>query len=49
MRVLGACVLVMESLTLGIAILLATKEHTSAALMYGALIALLLFCAAGLL
>ena len=49
MRVLGACVLVMESLTLGFAILLATKEHTSAALMYGALIALRLFCAAGLL
>ncbi|TRZ72112.1 MAG: DUF4233 domain-containing protein [Streptomycetaceae bacterium] len=49
MRVLGASVLVMESLTLGFAILLATKDHTSTALMYGGLIALLLFLAAGLL
>jgi len=48
-RVLGASVLVMESLTLGFAILLATKDHTSTALMYGGLIALLLFLAAGLL
>jgi len=47
--VLGASVLVMESLTLGFAILLATKDHTSTALMYGGLIALLLFLAAGLL
>jgi hypothetical protein len=39
----------MESLTLGFAILLATKDHTSTALMYGGLIALLLFLAAGLL
>lgn len=46
---LGASVLVMESLTLGFAILLATKDHTSTALMYGGLIALLLFLAAGLL
>jgi hypothetical protein len=39
----------MESLTLGFAILLATKDHTYTALMYGGLIALLLFLTAGLL
>ncbi|MCX6439996.1 MAG: DUF4233 domain-containing protein [Actinobacteria bacterium] len=49
MRVLGASVLVMESLTLGFAILLATKDHTSGALLYGGLISILLFLAAGLL
>ena len=49
MRVLGASVLVMESLTLGFAILLATKDHSSSALAYGGLIAILLFMCAGLL
>ncbi|CAB4721685.1 MAG: DUF4233 domain-containing protein [Actinobacteria bacterium] len=49
MRVLGASVLVMESLTLGFAILLATKDHSSSALIYGGVIAILLFLAAGLL
>lgn len=39
----------MESLTLGFAILLATKDHTSNALVYGGIIAILLFLAAGLL
>ena len=41
--------LVMESLTLGFAILLATKDHTSSALLYGGIVSLLLFLAAGLL
>ncbi len=49
MRVLGASVLVMESLTLGFAILLATKDHSSSALIYGGVIAILLLLAAGLL
>ena len=49
MRVLGASVLVMESLTLGFAILLATKDHSMAALIYGSVISLLLFLAAATL
>ena len=49
MRVLGASVLVMESLTLSFAILLATKDHSSSALVYGGVIAILLFMCAGLL
>ena len=39
----------MESLTLGFAILLATKDHSSAALIYGSVISLLLFLNAGIL
>ena len=49
MKVLGASVLVMESLTLGFAILLATKDHSAAALIYGSVISLLLFLTAGVL
>jgi len=49
MRVLGASVLVMESLALGFAILLATKEQSAAVLAYGCVISLLLFITAGLL
>lgn len=49
MRVLGASVLVMESITLGFAILLAMKEHSSAGIIYGSIISLLLFLTAGLL
>lgn len=49
MRVLGASVLVMESLTLGFAILLAIKDQSSAAIIYGSIISLLLFLTAGLL
>ena len=49
MKVLGASVLVMESLTLGFAILLATKDHSTSALIYGSVISLLLFLTAGLL
>jgi len=43
MKVLGATVLVMESLSLGFAILLATKDQSTAALIYGSVISLLLF------
>jgi len=49
MRILGASVLVMESMTLGFAILLAMKEHSSAGIIYGSIISLLLFLTAGLL
>ncbi len=49
MRVLGASVLVMESLTLGFAILLATKDQSSIGIAYGCIISLLLFLSAGLL
>ena len=49
MRVLGASVLTMESLTLGFAILLAMKEHSSAGIIYGSIISLLLLLTTGLL
>jgi hypothetical protein len=49
MRVLGASVLVMESLTMGFAILLAIKDQSSTAIIYGSIISLLLFLTAGLL
>jgi hypothetical protein len=49
MRILGATVLVMESMTLGFAILLATKDQPTAALIYGSVISLLLFLTAGIL
>ena len=49
MRVLGASVLVMESLTLGFAILLAIKDQSSTGIIYGSIISLLLFLWGGLL
>jgi len=49
MKVLGEIVLVMESLSLGFAILLATKDQSTAALIYGSVISLLLFLNAGIL
>ena len=49
MKVLGAAVLVMESMVLGFAILLATKSHSTSALVYGSVISLLMFLCAGLL
>ena len=39
----------MESMTLGFAILLAMKEHSTAGIIYGSIISLLLFLTAGLL
>lgn len=47
MKVLGAAVLVAESLTLGFAILLAMKDASSTAIIYGCVVAFLLFAAAG--
>ncbi len=50
MRILGASVLVMESLTVGFAILLAMKEHgNNSALILGVALALALLLTAGLL
>lgn len=49
MRVLGASVLVMQSLTLSFAILLAIKNQSTVGIIYGSIIALLLFLTAGLL
>ncbi len=49
MKVLGASVLVMESLTLGFAILLATKDQSTFGIIYGSVVALQLLLTAGLL
>ena len=49
MRVLGASVLVMESIVMGFALLLAMKSHTASALIIGSLISLALFLSAALL
>ena len=49
MRVLGAAVLVMESMVMGFALLLAMKEASTTALVIGSLISLALFLSAGLL
>jgi hypothetical protein len=46
---LASAVLVMESFTVGFALLLAMKSHTSGAIIYGASIAILLILSAGLL
>ena len=48
MKVLGASVLIAESLTLGFAILVAMKDQSQAAIIYGCVVAFLLFVAAGL-
>lgn len=49
MRVLGASVLVMESLTVGFAILLAIKDQSTVGIIFGSILALLLFATAGIL
>ena len=49
MRVLGASVLVMESICVGFALLLAMKDQSGNALIIGSIISLLLFLSAGLL
>ena len=48
MKILGASVLVAESMTMGFAILLAMKDHSQAAIIYGCVVSFLLFVAAGL-
>ena len=49
MRVLGASVLVMGSMVMGFALLLAMKDQSTLALVIGSLISLALFLTAGLL
>lgn len=49
MRILGASVLVMESICVGFALLLAMKDQSGTALLVGSIISLLLFLSAGLL
>jgi hypothetical protein len=49
MKVLGAAVLIAESMTLGFAILIAMKDQPQAAIIYGCVVSFLLFVAAGLL
>ncbi len=48
MKVLGASVLLAESLTMGFAILLAMKDQSQAAIIYGCVISILLFVSAAL-
>lgn len=48
MKILGASVLIAESMTMGFAILLAMKDHSNAAIIYGCVLSFLLFVAAGL-
>ncbi len=48
MKILGASVLIAESITLGFAILLAMKDASQAAIIYGCVVSFLLFVAAGL-
>lgn len=49
MRILGAAVLVMESMLMGFAILIAKDDHAALALTIGSLISFLLFICAGLM
>ena len=48
MKVLGASVLIAESMTMGFAILLAMKDHSQGAIIYGCVISFLLFLSAAL-
>jgi hypothetical protein len=47
-KILGASVLIAESMTMGFAILIAMKNASNAAIIYGCVVAFLLFVAAGL-
>jgi len=49
MKILGASVLIAESMTMGLAILLAMKDASNAAIIYGCVVSFLLFVAAGLI
>jgi hypothetical protein len=48
-KILGASVLIAESMTMGFAILIAMKNASNAAIIYGCVVAFLLFVAAGLI
>jgi hypothetical protein len=47
MKILGASVLIAESMTMGFAILLAMKDASTSGIIYGCVVSLLLFIAAG--
>ena len=49
MKILGASVLIAESMTMGFAILLAMKDASNTAIIYGCVVSFLLFVAAGLI
>ena len=49
MKILGASVLIAESMTMGFAILIAMKDASNAAIIYGCVVSFLLFVAAGLI
>ena len=49
MRVLGSAVLAMESLVVGFALLLAMDHHSSAVVIAGGVLALVILCTAGLM
>ena len=49
MKILGASVLIAESMTMGFAILIAMKDASNAAIIYGCVVSFLLFVAAVLL
>jgi len=48
-KILGASVLIAESMTMGFAILIAMKNASNVAIIYGCVVAFLLFVAAGLI
>ena len=48
MKILGASVLIAESMTMGFALLIAMKDQSNAAIIYGCVVSFLLFVAAGL-
>ena len=48
MKILGASVLIAESMTMGFALLIAMKDQSNAAIIYGCVVSFLLFVAAAL-
>jgi hypothetical protein len=48
MKILGASVLIAESMTMGFALLIAMKDQSTVAIIYGCVVSFLLFVAAAL-
>jgi hypothetical protein len=48
MKILGASVLIAESMTMGFALLIAMKDQSNVAIIYGCVVSFLLFVAAAL-
>ena len=48
MKILGASVLIAESMTMGFALLIAMKDQSNAAIIYGCVVSFMLFVAAAL-